>query len=110
MERKVIVWVDDLGYFDVVNVGIVWIVYNGLINNVGVMVNMLMMMLGLVMIKDVGVCLGLYIVIFVGWLLINLKLILSIINLDGIFCYFLDYWVVVYDFVDFNEVVLEIEV
>ncbi|MCT0221291.1 ChbG/HpnK family deacetylase, partial [Lactiplantibacillus plantarum] len=40
MERKVIVRADDLGYSDAVNVGIARTVHNGLINNVGVMVNM----------------------------------------------------------------------
>lgn len=109
MERKVIVRADDLGYSDAVNVGIARTVHNGLINNVGVMVNMPTTMSGLAMIKDAGVCLGLHTVISAGRPLTNPKLIPSITNPDGTFRHSSDYRAAIHDFVDLNEVVLEIE-
>ncbi|MBP5844205.1 ChbG/HpnK family deacetylase [Lactiplantibacillus plantarum] len=109
MERKVIVRADDLGYSDAVNVGIARTVHNGLINNVGVMVNMPTTMSGLAMIKDAGVYLGLHTVISAGRPLTNPKLIPSITNPDGTFRHSSDYRAAIHDFVDLNEVVLEIE-
>lgn len=109
METKIIVRADDLGYSDAVNVGIDRTVRHGLINNVGVMVNMPTTVSGLEMIKDTDVCLGLHTVICAGRPLTDARLIPSITNSDGTFRSSTDYRRASTDFVDLDEVVLEIE-
>ena len=50
--KKILVRADDLGYSRGVNYGIHDAVYNGFINNVGIMVNMPITEAGFNMIKD----------------------------------------------------------
>nr|WP_308723624.1 ChbG/HpnK family deacetylase [Lactiplantibacillus plantarum] len=66
-------------------------VHNGLINNVGVMVNMPTTMSRLAMIKDAGVCLGLHTVVISAGRPLTNPLIPSITNPDGTFRHSSDY-------------------
>lgn len=109
MTNKIIVRADDLGYSKAVNLGISETVHNGLINNVGVMVNMPETQSGLNLIKDKDVCLGLHTVICTGKPLTDPKLIPSITNIDGTFVHSKVYRSVKKDFVNLDEVVMEIE-
>lgn len=109
METKMIIRADDLGYSDAVNVGIERTVRNGLINNVGVMVNMPTTVSGLRMLKGTDVCLGLHTVICAGRPLSDPNKIPSITNSDGTFRRSADYRQANQDFVNLDEVTLEIE-
>lgn len=109
MGNKVIVRADDLGYSEAVNYGIAKTVHNGLINNVGMMVNMPATQMGLDLIKDADVCLGLHVVISSGKPLTNPELIPSIVDQNGYFKSSKIYRSADEDFVDLEEVVVEIE-
>lgn len=109
METKIIVRADDLGYSDAVNVGISRTVHQGLINNVGVMVNMPETVAGLTMLKDTDVCLGLHTVICAGRPLTDSAKVPSITNADGTFRHSKDYRTATTDFVNLDEVTIEIE-
>ncbi|MQS75497.1 ChbG/HpnK family deacetylase [Companilactobacillus halodurans] len=107
--KKMILRADDLGYSKAINLGISESVHNGLINNVGVMVNMPETENGLNLLKDTDVCLGLHTVICTGKPLSDPKLIPSITNFDGTFVHSKVYRSVNKDFVNLDEVVMEIE-
>ncbi|KRN28793.1 hypothetical protein IV38_GL000998 [Lactobacillus selangorensis] len=110
MSTKMIVRADDLGYSDAVNVGISRTVHEGIIKNVGLMVNMPTTRSGLAMIADVpGVCIGLHTVICQGKPLSGPKLIPSITTPDGYFKASKTYRSAAHDFVNLDEVVMEIE-
>ncbi|ARW20683.1 Carbohydrate deacetylase [Pediococcus pentosaceus] len=109
VETKLIIRADDLGYSDAVNIGIERSVHKGIINNVGVMVNMPTTLDGLSMIRDTKVCLGLHVVISSGRPLLNPKFIPSIVDDDGAFLSSADYRKAPNDFVNLDEVILEIE-
>lgn len=109
MVKKIIVRADDLGYSKGINLGISEAVHNGLINNVGVMVNMPETERGLNLIKNEDVALGLHTVICTGKPLTDPKLIPSITNIDGTFVHSSVYRSVTRDFVKLEEVVTEIE-
>lgn len=106
---KIIVRADDLGYSKAINLGISETVHKGIINNVGVMVNMPETENGLNLIKDANVCLGLHTVICAGRPLTDPKLIPSITNDDGAFVHSKVYRSTKHDFVNLDEVVMEIE-
>ncbi|MDV7757527.1 ChbG/HpnK family deacetylase [Liquorilactobacillus mali] len=109
MTTKIIVRADDLGYSEAVNLGIAKTVHDGLINNVGIMVNMPETQSGFDLIKDNNICLGLHTVICAGHPLTDPKLIPSITNIDGTFRASKDFRMTTVDFVNLDEVVLEIE-
>lgn len=109
VETKLIIRADDLDYSDAVNIGIERSVHKGIINNVGVMVNMPTTLDGLSIIRDTKVCLGLHVVISSGRPLLNPKFIPSIVDDDGAFLSSADYRKAPNDFVNLDEVILEIE-
>jgi len=106
---KVIIRADDLGYSEAVNLGIEKTVREGIINNVGVMVNMPTTQHGLDLLADTDVCLGCHTVICAGRPLTDPKLIPSITTEDGYFKPSKVYRQATKDFVDLDEVVMEIE-
>lgn len=109
MTTKIIVRADDLGYSEAVNLGIAKTVREGLINNVGVMVNMPQTQAGLNLLKGTDVCLGLHTVICAGRPLTDPGKLPSITNADGTFRHSADYRTAKQDFVNLDEVVTEIE-
>ena len=110
MTSRILVRSDDLGYSKGVNYGIYEAVKNGFINNVGFMVNMPTSQHGLDLVKDIeGLNLGLHTVICAGKPLTNPKLIPSITTEDGYFKASKTYRSAKEDFIDFDEVVTEIE-
>lgn len=109
MTNKILIRTDDLGYSKAVNYGIYESIHNGLIKNVGFMVNMDASEHGLNLIKDEDVAIGLHTVICVGKPLLDPKLIPSIVQDNGEFKKSKTYRMADSDFVKFDEVILEIE-
>ena len=110
MTNKILVRSDDLGYSRGVNYGISDSIHYGLIKNVGFMVNMPASYHGLSLVKDVAnLDLGLHTVICAGKPLTNPKLIPSITTTDGYFKSSKIYRSIKEDFVNLDEVVIEIE-
>jgi len=106
---KVIVRADDLGYSEAVNLGIEKTVKDGIINNVGVMVNMPATQHGLDLLAGTNVCLGCHTVICAGRPLTDPKLIPSITTPDGYFKPSKVYRSAKHDFVNLDEVIIEFE-
>ncbi|GAB5055722.1 ChbG/HpnK family deacetylase [Companilactobacillus alimentarius] len=106
---KIIVRADDLGYSKGINLGIAETVHNGIIKNVGVMVNMPETKNGLNLLKNDNICLGLHTNICAGYPLTNPKLIPSLTNSDGSFIKSKVFRESNTDLVNLDEVVLEIE-
>jgi predicted glycoside hydrolase/deacetylase ChbG (UPF0249 family) len=100
---------DDLGYSEAINYGIAKSVIDGIVKNVGVMVNMPATEHGLALLKDVDVCYGCHTNICVGKPLTDPKLIPSITTADGDFKSSKDYRSATEDFVVLEEVMIEIE-
>jgi len=100
---------DDLGYSEAINYGIAKSVIDGIVKNVGVMVNMPATEHGLALLKDVDVCYGCHTNICVGKPLTDPALIPSITNPDGTFRSSKDYRSAADDFVVLEEVMIEIE-
>lgn len=109
MTKKMIIRADDLGYSEAVNLGIAKTVKKGIINNVGLMVNMPESVAGYEMIKDQDVDLGLHTVICQGKPLLDPAQIPSIVQESGEFKASKEYRAATEDFVDLDEVILEIE-
>lgn len=107
--KKILVRADDLGYSEGVNYGIAKSVKDGIIKSVGIMTNMPSIQHGLDLLKGVDVCLGLHTNICVGKPLTDPKLIPSITNENGEFKSSKEYRASKEDFVNLDEVVLEIE-
>lgn len=107
--KKILVRADDLGYSEGVNYGIAKSVKDGIIKSVGIMTNMPTIQHGLDLLKDVDVCLGLHTNICVGKPLTDPKLIPSITNENGEFKSSKEYRATKEDFVNLDEVILEIE-
>lgn len=109
MTKKIIVRADDLGYSEAVNLGIAKTVHEGLINNVGFMVNMLTSQAGYELVKDADIDLGLHVVICQGKPITEAAKIPSITDENGDFKASKVYRTAQTDFVDLEEVVVEIE-
>lgn len=107
--KKIIVRADDLGYSKGVNCGIEESVRNGIIKSVGFMVNMPESQHGYEMIKDLEVCLGQHTNICVGKPLSDPKDIPSLVDENGEFKSSKTYRAAKEDFVNLDEVILEIE-
>lgn len=108
--RKILLRADDLGYSKAVNYGIYESVVHGVINNVGVMVNMPATQMGLDLLKGQAIDLGLHTVICAGKPLLPAKQVPSLVDEAGNFKVS---WLYRQnqgaDFVVLDEVVAEIE-
>lgn len=107
--KKILIRADDLGYSEGVNYGIAKSVKDGFIRTVGVMTNMSTVNQGLNLLKGTNICYGLHINICVGKPLTNPRLIPSITNTDGCFKTSAEYRRARQDFVNLEEVIIEIE-
>lgn len=107
--KHLMVRADDLGYSEGVNYGIYKSVKDGLIKNIGFMVNMPHSIEGYNLVKDFDICLGQHTNICVGKPITDPKLIPSITNENGEFKSSKEYRSAKEDFVVLDEVVLEIE-
>lgn len=106
---KLMIRADDLGYSRGVNYGIYDSVKHGVINNVGVMVNMPDTQHGVNLLKDLDVCFGQHTNICVGKPLSDPSKIPSLVQENGEFKPSSAYRNATEDFVDLDEVILEIE-
>lgn len=106
---EILIRADDLGYSEAVNYGMAKTVIEGIVNNVGVMVNMPATQHGLDLLKDVEVCYGCHTNICMGRPLTNPHLIPSITTPAGFFKSSKEYRQAETDFVVLDEVLLEIE-
>lgn len=109
MTIKMIVRADDLGYSEAVNLGIAKSVNEGIINNVGVMVNMTSVVAGIKLIERDEIDYGCHTVICSGNPLTDPAKIPSITRADGSFKPSRDYRSSDKDFVVYEEVLLEVE-
>lgn len=109
MTVKMIVRADDLGYSEAVNFGIAKSINEGIINNVGVMVNMPSVESGLKLIQRKDIDYGCHTVICSGKPLTDPKKIPSITTADGYFKSSSEYRNSKNDFVVYEEVLLEVE-
>lgn len=107
--KHLMVRADDLGYSEGVNYGILKSVKDGLIKNIGFMVNMPYSKEGYDLVKDYDICLGQHTNICVGKPITDPKLIPSITNENGEFKSSKEYRASKEDFVVLDEVILEIE-
>lgn len=107
--KKIMVRADDLGYSNAVNYGIIDSVKNGIVNNVGVMVNMNSTLHGVNLIKNLDVDLGQHTNICIGKPISDPKLIPSLVDSTGHFKSSNVYRNAEKDFVVFEEVIIEIE-
>lgn len=107
--KKLILRADDLGFSEAVNFGIVKTVKEGLIQTIGVMTNMPYTQHGIELLKEYDICYGLHTNISVGRPLCDPKLVLSITQANGEFKTSKEYRSSSDDFVDLDEVILEIE-
>lgn len=109
MSIKMIVRADDLGYSEAVNIGIAKTINEGIVNNVGVMVNMPSVVSGLELIKRDAVDYGCHTVICSGKPITDPIKIPSITTKDGYFKSSSEYRNSKEDFVVYEEVLLEVE-
>ena len=107
--KRLLVRADDLGYSEAVNYGIAKTVNDGFIRSVGVMTNMPTVKSGLALMKRKDLCLGLHTNICVGRPITDPALIPSITTESGEFKPSSEYRSAEEDFVNLDEVVLEIE-
>lgn len=107
--KKLILRADDLGFSEAVNLGIAKTVKEGLISTVGVMTNMPYTQHGIDLLKNHPVCFGLHTNISVGKPLCDAHLIPSITQSNGEFKTSKEYRSSQEDFVELEEVILEIE-
>lgn len=107
--KKVLFRADDLGYSEAVNYGIEKSVKDGLIQSVGVMVNMASTEHGVKLIKNEGIAFGQHTNICVGKPLSNPKQIPSLVDKNGNFKSSKMYREATSDFVVFEEVMIEID-
>lgn len=107
--HNMIIRADDLGYSKGVNYGIYESIKNGIINNVGVMVNMKDTLHGLDLLKGFDLDIGMHTVICAGRPLTNPSLIPSLVTEYGHFKSSKTYRQTNHDLVNLDEVVMEIE-
>ena len=107
--KKVLFRADDLGYSEAVNYGIEKAVKKGLIQSVGVMVNMPAALHGVELLKNEPIAFSQHTNICVGKPLADPEKIPSLVDADGNFKSSKIYREAKEDFVVFSEVMLEIE-
>ena len=107
--KHIMVRADDLGYSEGINYGIEKSVKEGIIKNVGFMVNMPATQHGYDLLKDTEICLGQHTNICAGRPICDPKLIPSIVQENGEFKTSKEYRSAKEDFVVLDEVILEIE-
>ena len=107
--KRLLIRADDLGFSEAVNYGIEKSVKQGIIKSVGVMVNMDATLHGLRLLSGCDVCLGLHTNICAGRPLTAPNKISSLIGESGEFKASREYRTAKEDFVDLEEVVIEIE-
>ena len=83
--KKIMVRADDLGISKAINYGIYETVKNGVIRNIGFMVNMPDSLHGYELVKDYDICLGQHTNVCVGKPICNPKDIPTLVNADGTF-------------------------
>lgn len=108
MLNEIIIRADDLGYSEGVNYGICKTVREGLIRNVGFMVNMPASAHGYALIRDLDVCLGLHINVSAGRPICSPDIIPSLVQADGTFHTSAQYAAATADFVAVDQAMLEI--
>lgn len=109
MKMKLLLRADDLGYSEAVNYGIEKSVKEGLINNVGIMLNMPATGHGYELLKNEDIAFGQHTNICVGKPLANPKDIPSLVESNGNFKSSRTYRNAEEDFVIFEEALIEIE-
>ena len=106
---KLLIRADDLGYSEGINYGIEKSVREGIVTSVGLMVNMDASEHGVRLISDLELCLGCHTNISAGKPLTTPNKIPSIVDENGYFKSSSEYRNSTYDFVVYDEVILEIE-
>lgn len=109
MKKKLLLRADDLGYSEAVNYGIEKSVKQGLIDNVGIMLNMPATAHGYELLKSENIAFGQHTNICAGKPLANPKDIPSLVERDGSFKSSRTYRNSAEDFVVFGEALIEIE-
>lgn len=109
MKKHIMVRADDLGYSEGINYGIEKSVKEGIIKNVGFMVNMPASVHGYHLLENTDICLGQHTNICVGRPISDPKLIPSIVQENGEFKTSREYRSTKEDFVVLDEVIIEIE-
>ena len=107
--KRLLLRADDLGFSEAVNLGIAKSIKQGLIRSVGLMTNMDASAHGVDLICDTKVCLGQHTNICVGRPLTDPKLIPSLTQPNGEFKTSREYRSSTEDFVNLDEVIIEIE-
>lgn len=110
--KKVLIRADDLGYSRAVNYGIYDAIHNGVINNVGVMVNMPSTSQGLALLKDDNIDYGMHTNISNGKPLLSPEKVPSLVDDNGNFKRSRIYWQAFEnkeDIVNLEEVIAEID-
>lgn len=107
--KRLLIRADDLGFSEGVNYGIYKTVKDGIIRTVGLMTNMPSAEQGYNLIRDYNVCLGQHTNICVGKPLTDPDRIPSLVGSDGEFKPSREYRKAQNDFVNLDEVILEIE-
>lgn len=107
--KKYMIRADDLGFSKAVNYGIYETVKNGLIRNIGFMVNMHASIHGYELVKEYDICLGQHTNVCVGKPICNPTLIPSLVNEQGMFKSSKEYRQAKEDFVVLEEAILEVE-
>lgn len=106
--KKIIVRADDLGYSKGINYGIFEAVSSGIINNVGVMVNMENTPHGVELLKNESISFGLHTNFSAGRPLTDPQKIPSLVESDGMFKSSKTYNAARKDFVNYEESIIEI--
>lgn len=109
MGKRILIRSDDLGYSEGVNLGIAKAVKDGVVRSVGIMPNMPWVQHGLELLKDEKVCYGQHTNICVGRPLSKPEQIPSLVQENGEFKPSSAYRSAQADFVELDEVILEIE-
>lgn len=107
--KKILIRADDLGYSRSVNFGIFDSVHNGIVNNVGVMVNMPSTRMGLDLLKNEDIDLGMHTNISNGKPVLPAKDIPSLVDKEGNFKRSKVYQHSKKDFVILSEAVAEVD-
>ncbi len=107
--KKIMVRADDLGFSKAINYGIYETVKNGVIKNIGLMVNMPDTMHGYNLVKNYDICLGQHTNVCVGKPISDPNKIPSLVQENGEFKTSKMYRNSKEDFVDLDEAILEVE-
>lgn len=107
--KKILVRADDLGFSEGVNYGIEKSVKQGIVKTVGIMVNMEATVHGWNLLKDTDTCFGLHTNICVGRPISDPSKIPSLVDENGEFKSSKTYRSAKEDFVNLDEVIVEIE-